>query len=124
LKETYALYGIDHDRTVLEFQRIRNDPQLTSLLPSCNQTNMLELNDYLIMPVQRLPRYALLLDSVVQLLPTEHVDYSMSLRALQTIKDATAHVNDSIKRDRKFTELQEAISKGKLKVCVPEYRAR
>jgi hypothetical protein len=76
----------------------------------------MDLGDYLIVPVQRLPRYMLLLTGIVKATKPEHSDYQNLTNALTKIKAATDHVNDSIKSNEKLSQFMEIVNKGNLKV--------
>eukprot|EP00698_Gefionella_okellyi_P023295 TRINITY_DN7914_c0_g1_i1.p1 TRINITY_DN7914_c0_g1~~TRINITY_DN7914_c0_g1_i1.p1 ORF type:complete len:608 (+),score=127.39 TRINITY_DN7914_c0_g1_i1:57-1880(+) len=53
----------------------------------------LDLTAFLIMPIQRLPRYALLLHELLKVTWQKHDDYIHLQRALEAIKHVTAHVD-------------------------------
>jgi len=54
----------------------------------------LELTSYLIMPIQRLPRYVLLLQELVNHTRTDHPDYQNLKSALDKMQDVADYVND------------------------------
>lgn len=54
----------------------------------------LDLESYLIKPVQRLCRYPLLLKEILKTTPTTHADYQPLSEALTKINEAVAKVND------------------------------
>jgi hypothetical protein len=51
------------------------------------------LDTLLICPIQRLPRYRLLLESLLSLTPDDHVDRSALERALEAVKSGVEAVN-------------------------------
>ena len=57
----------------------------------------LALQSYLIMPVQRLPRYLLLLNEIVKHTKEDHPDYLTLLLAVEEVKSITNQCNQSIK---------------------------
>eukprot|EP01124_Arcella_intermedia_P019054 TRINITY_DN2618_c0_g1_i2.p1 TRINITY_DN2618_c0_g1~~TRINITY_DN2618_c0_g1_i2.p1 ORF type:complete len:432 (+),score=91.03 TRINITY_DN2618_c0_g1_i2:62-1357(+) len=60
------------------------------------------LNSFMIMPVQRLPRYEMLLQNLISLTPKEHMDYLNLIQA----KDAVVNVNKYInERQNTWTTL-------------------
>lgn len=77
----------------------------------------MDLQDYLIVPVQRLPRYMMLITTIAKSTKPEHPDHVKLTAAVEHIKTATDFVNDSIKSNEKLKEFMEILSKGKLKVC-------
>jgi hypothetical protein len=56
----------------------------------------LHLTDYLIMPVQRIPRYKLLLDELLKVTNSDHNDYKNLVDAFKAITDMAEQVNRSI----------------------------
>jgi len=71
------------------------------------------LQSFLIMPVQRIPRYALLLKEVVQTTPAAHPEYGMLVQALKTSKQAAQDINTAVAdvaEREKVGALQAALS--------------
>ena len=54
------------------------------------------LQSFLIMPVQRIPRYALLLKEVAQATPEQHPEHPMLMSALDTSKQAAQRINSAV----------------------------
>ena len=79
---------------------------------------ILDLGDYLIVPIQRLPRYMLLISSIVKVTKADHPDYQNLNTALGKIREVTDYVNDSIKSNEKMREFMEMVNKGNLKVIL------
>jgi len=103
----------------------------------------LDLQSLLIMPVQRIPRYKLLIQSLVSLTPEESSDSKLLNTALGTISKVADHINESIREkqnlekilsiQRRFTgqcppllaPLRTFIREGSLtKVCRKENKKR
>ncbi|GAM20355.1 hypothetical protein SAMD00019534_035290, partial [Acytostelium subglobosum LB1] len=57
----------------------------------------LDLTSLLIMPVQRIPRYKMLLESLIKLTPKEFSDYKVIEDALVKVTEVADHVNESIR---------------------------
>jgi len=57
----------------------------------------LTLESHLIMPVQRLPRYQLLLDTLLKYTPEEHVDHQNIIKALEKTKQVINTINQKKK---------------------------
>ena len=68
---------------------------------------MIYLETYLIMPVQRIPRYSLLLEDFLLHTWDSHVDYDSLCRALQMIKKIADYVNDSMHLSEKVNRVYE-----------------
>eukprot|EP00008_Paramoeba_atlantica_P005152 CAMPEP_0201485574 /NCGR_PEP_ID=MMETSP0151_2-20130828/9662_1 /ASSEMBLY_ACC=CAM_ASM_000257 /TAXON_ID=200890 /ORGANISM="Paramoeba atlantica, Strain 621/1 / CCAP 1560/9" /LENGTH=549 /DNA_ID=CAMNT_0047869763 /DNA_START=69 /DNA_END=1718 /DNA_ORIENTATION=- len=62
-----------------------------------NLKRSLDLDAMLIMPVQRLPRYSLLIDDLVKHTDPNHVDYAPLIDAGKDIQKLTVHVDNQIK---------------------------
>lgn len=54
----------------------------------------LPLDSLLIMPIQRIPRYRLLLEEVIKYTPEEHIDYKDLCSALNLIKEIASFINE------------------------------
>lgn len=89
----------------------------TSLLEG-NQTS-LPLDSFLILPVQRLPRYELLLRDIIRYTWEEHKDFASLQLALKAIQKVTSFLNESrrlvetmeklLSIQRRFTNLNEEL---------------
>ncbi|GAM18228.1 hypothetical protein SAMD00019534_014030 [Acytostelium subglobosum LB1] len=69
-----------------------------------------ELSSLLIMPVQRIPRYKMLLQNLVQCTPVESNDYKVLESALQSVSEVADHINETI-RERQNTDKILSIQK-------------
>jgi len=75
------------------------------------------LKNYLIMPVQRPPRYALLLAALLKYTDKEHPDYALLSDALEKIQVILNHVNSSVNEEearQKVVEIQARLKKIRL----------
>ena len=59
--------------------------------------NSLELTALLIMPIQRIPRYRLLLQELLKYTPETHPDYANINKAVAEIMKVAEHVNEGIR---------------------------
>jgi len=59
----------------------------------------LTLESHLIMPVQRLPRYQLLLDTLLKYTPEEHVDHQNIVKALEKTKEVIQTIDQKKKNE-------------------------
>jgi FYVE/RhoGEF/PH domain-containing protein 5/6 len=112
----YTAYVNNYDYAVNEARRLeKSNEKFRKFLENGKKdprSNKLTLEMLLIMPVQRLPRYQLLIaDLVRNTLPT-HVDHQALSQALSKIESVNLHVNQS-KRDQegsaKLAEIQAMI---------------
>ncbi len=70
----------------------------------------LDLMSLLIMPVQRIPRYILLVDQLVNKVGKEHPDCPKLLEALTVLKEAAAEINEKKKTSENQMKAQSCIS--------------
>jgi len=80
-------------------------------LSSASQ-NKLDLASYLIQPIQRIPRYNLLLDDLIKHTPKDHADHADLLSALAKIKHIAAFLNENARLEMnksKITSIQDSI---------------
>ncbi|KAJ0012507.1 hypothetical protein NQD34_016841, partial [Periophthalmus magnuspinnatus] len=81
-------------------------------IQSMEQCGSLTLQHHMLEPVQRLPRYELLLRDYLKKLPEDHPDYQPAQKSLQTISMATVHSNSAIEKAeglRKLLEVYEMV---------------
>lgn len=57
------------------------------------------MDSFLIQPVQRIPRYKLLLSDILKNTPKEHVDYNMLQKALDEVSTIAQFVNESKRKN-------------------------
>ncbi|KAJ7388290.1 FYVE, RhoGEF and PH domain-containing protein 3, partial [Desmophyllum pertusum] len=72
----------------------------------------LSLQHHMLEPVQRVPRYKLLLKDYVSKLPEDSADLKNTSDALEIISESARHANDSMKKTERFKillEIQERI---------------
>lgn len=74
------------------------------------------LSSYLIMPIQRIPRYRLLLDELVRRTPIDHPDIVNLQKAVELVKQVAVRINEGV-RD---SEVQEQILDIQNKFAYPE----
>ncbi|EFA75572.1 pleckstrin domain-containing protein [Heterostelium album PN500] len=60
-----------------------------------NNKYSLDIQSLLIMPVQRIPRYELLLKNLVEKTSVDHYDYQNLVRALDSIRDINSYINEN-----------------------------
>ncbi|KAK7902001.1 hypothetical protein WMY93_018770 [Mugilogobius chulae] len=81
-------------------------------IQSMEQCGSLTLQHHMLEPVQRLPRYELLLRDYLKKLPEDHPDFQPAQKSLQTISMATVHSNSAIQKAegmRKLLEVYEMV---------------
>lgn len=86
-------------------------------LPECNR---LSIKHHMLSPVQRLPRYELLLKDYIKHLPENSEDLKDAKDALVLVTEATTHANEALKNE-KFQKLMEVSDKigGVINIFTP-----
>ncbi|GJJ70650.1 hypothetical protein EMPS_03000 [Entomortierella parvispora] len=78
------------------------------LKPECKS---LGFQSYLMLPVQRIPRYRMLLESLLRHTPAEHPDHRMLRAAFESMEVTASFVNETIRQHEMFREMLELQSK-------------
>jgi RhoGEF domain len=99
----YTNYVNRFDSALEVLQRNQANPKFSKFLKQIMQEGNipLDLGAYLINPVQRLPRYELLLREVVKHTAENHADYKSVNEAQATLKEVNERINQS-KRDEEM----------------------
>ncbi|KAG0241573.1 hypothetical protein BGW41_005733 [Actinomortierella wolfii] len=74
----------------------------TNRRPECKN---LDFQAYLMMPVQRIPRYRMLLESLLRHTPPHHPDHQQLKRAYEAIEQTATIVNEKIRQHEMFQEM-------------------
>lgn len=118
----YTEYINNYDKSFELYQQwvISNKKSFASQLNKIYKKNQIELGgkqleSYLILPVQRIPRYRLLLESILKNTNEEHVEYQDIKDALDDIMQLAKYIDDQ----KKLVEDSEA--KSTLSRIVNEY---
>eukprot|EP00008_Paramoeba_atlantica_P001547 CAMPEP_0201502276 /NCGR_PEP_ID=MMETSP0151_2-20130828/84045_1 /ASSEMBLY_ACC=CAM_ASM_000257 /TAXON_ID=200890 /ORGANISM="Paramoeba atlantica, Strain 621/1 / CCAP 1560/9" /LENGTH=772 /DNA_ID=CAMNT_0047895857 /DNA_START=65 /DNA_END=2383 /DNA_ORIENTATION=+ len=100
--KVYKQYTDNYDSSMGKLNTlVASRPQLKKYL-DCTQNKKeskgLSLFDYLIMPVQRVPRYCLLLREVIRNTLEDHEDYQSLQLALEKVQHLAGEINESKRR--------------------------
>ncbi|ELR14330.1 RhoGEF domain containing protein [Acanthamoeba castellanii str. Neff] len=112
MKKAYANYiaVFDHITSVLLDHSNKKKSPLSAFLEEKMTKGGLDLKAYLIMPVQRLPRYEILLTELIKNTFPEHSDYEQLQKALAKVKKMNSYV-DLKKREidikKEFLQIQQ-----------------
>ena len=68
-----------------------------------------DLSHFLIMPIQRLPRYQMLLDTLLRFTPTEHLDRAPLTAALQQVTRVVVTINESKRQEEEMALLKSTL---------------
>eukprot|EP00049_Salpingoeca_infusionum_P019061 m.359979 g.359979 ORF g.359979 m.359979 type:complete len:1500 (+) comp18847_c0_seq1:283-4782(+) len=106
LKATYVPYCCNFDEATQLLVLYAKDPAKKQILKDCQQniaeqTSTWDLSSFLIKPVQRIMKYALLLKSLKDKTEADHPDYNMITVAIQRTSDV-AHAINEHKREKEL----------------------
>ena len=88
-------------------------PQFATFLDTKTQTGEMPLDSLLIMPVQRIPRYKLLLEEIIKHKPADDPDQADLQEALKKVKAQADECNEATRRRENITKLREIQSRFK-----------
>jgi len=114
----YTAYSANYDKALSSIQAFsKKNPRFAEFLERCMQSTSfggLPLNAYLIMPIQRIPRYRMLLEVLVGSTPEEHSDYKQLSEALGVVRDVANYINTHIAKEdntRNLIRIQNLVPK-------------
>jgi len=96
-------------------KKYMQDVRFTAFLKECQSkaSSNLDLASLLIQPVQRLPRYQLLINELLKHTEPDHVDYQNLNEALKSVKDLNIYINEKKRMSdnrTKISDLQRKIT--------------
>lgn len=112
----YAQYCNDFHSNNQLLVDLKKKTTFKKLVESCENNPLakrLGLRDYLIMPVQRIPRYVLLLEQVLKYTPPTDPDYKNLENSLNGMKLVASDINEKKRRadlSQKVVEIQKLLS--------------
>ena len=71
------------------------------------ELNRLSLQHHMLSPVQRIPRYKLLLEDYIKRLPEDSSDMENAKKGLKLVEEAASHSNDTMKRIERLKKIME-----------------
>lgn len=115
-KEIYGDYCLNYEYNFNQFVQLCDEStHFNEWVKICEEKEELNLNSigaYLILPVQRIPRYRLLFEQLLKLTPKSHPDHNKLQETLQTVNDIASYVNNYEVEDRKKLQEIEANIEG------------
>ncbi|CAG8567217.1 544_t:CDS:10 [Cetraspora pellucida] len=107
----YSIYvkNFNSALSVIDIQ-LSDNPLFSAFLRDVIKTGKckgLTLQAYLIMPVQRIPKYKLLLEGLLKKTTESHPDYLNLKKALQTIEHVATFVNETIRQHEMIISMLE-----------------
>ncbi|CAG8583416.1 1490_t:CDS:10 [Paraglomus occultum] len=109
-------------------EQLKSNPAFAAFLRDIIKTGQckgLTFQAYLIMPVQRIPRYKLLLEDLLKKTEESHPDYLSLKKAYQVIEHVATFVNETIRQHEMFItmlEIQKTLSGFDEALLVPGRR--
>jgi len=94
----YAIQFDNANNVLIELSKKSLTKSFFELLEEDPLCKNLTLPAFLIMPIQRIPRYLILLDALVENTATEHVDYPNLLEVRDGIKSMADEINSSLQK--------------------------
>lgn len=109
----YTQYLNGYPRSLQCINDNRGNKKFQAFLADKRKACGLDLMSYLIMPVQRIPRYELLLREMKRLTPASHPEYPRLCDAFDKIQNIGSHINEEqrqVENMSKLLEIQNRIS--------------
>lgn len=95
--KTYTAYVNNYNESMNVLQdQMMNNPPFAAKINECRMNDRvkgMEITSFLIMPIQRLPRYVMLLSDLFKNTPESHVDYERLIVALKKVEGVASYVN-------------------------------
>ena len=103
MEKVYAEYLKNHDAANNKLQALQKNPKVEIWLKECRAfahdlTNAWDLDSLLVKPVQRILKYPLLLDQLLEVTPENHPDYTALDVAAREMKGVSMRINEMKKR--------------------------
>jgi len=108
----YSSYAQHYPKALTTLVRLSRDAKFATFLDTQPKLHGLgsSLQSLLIMPIQRIPRYRLLLQELVRVTPAEHPDAPHLAAAVDQISALADAVNESIREQENFSRVVEIAS--------------
>lgn len=124
--QCYKMYCENLSGASTYLQKLRSsNPTLQTFLksqqkvPACKN---LDISSYLLIPMQRITRYALLLRQILHYTPKPHREYDSSMIALQMSEEFLDHINNAIKLRQSILNIDRIVKTVDLEIPSEHYR--
>lgn len=111
----YSDYASDYQTALNNYNRLtRESPSLAAKLEErkSNSPSKLRFEDYIIMPVQRVPRYLLLLGELIKHTANTHDDYQSLVTSERAISEIVTSINEAVRKSNGARRLRDLEEKG------------
>ncbi|KAE9033952.1 hypothetical protein PR001_g9939 [Phytophthora rubi] len=128
LFKLYGGYAKDYEEVAALLQNFGRDTRLgfTKFLESCRGRSGTSkpFESLLIMPIQRIPRYKLLLERLSELTPPDHPDAAFLIEAVNRVRAAASLINETVRRQENLETVLQAQQKfaGQLSLFTADRR--
>jgi hypothetical protein len=103
----YNTYGNSYNDAATLLLELKKKDDFSTFLQNCRGTQPLDLEALLIQPVQRIPRYRMLLEDMLKNTPSSHPDKAGVETSLIQIRDVANNVNESIRATEQAKKIGE-----------------
>ena len=116
--------NFDNAMNTIDKQRKKNKKfaAIMDEIQATPELHRLSLQHHMLSPVQRIPRYKLLLQDYVKRLPENSSDLEQAKKALELVENAASHSNETMKRIerlKKIIEVQEMLGRKDIELSSP-----
>jgi len=114
MKIYYSQFVVNFDNCMETYLELIKNPEFSSFQKLCmtNANAKLDLTSLIITPVQRIPRYELLIKDLIKRTEKDHPDHNNLLDAHKEIRELNLYINEKKKEDenrKKILALQKEI---------------
>lgn len=117
----YSTYMTNYPKAAQVISQLKDQPKFQGLLTRNREKRGLDLMSYLIMPVQRIPRYELLLREVMKSTPRQHPEYSTLLTLYTKVQQIAGSINEGQRQMENMSKLVEVQNRltGGFQLLIP-----
>jgi FYVE, RhoGEF and PH domain containing 5/6 len=112
--KTYLTFCLNYENITKKIEELRTkdafDEYLYERKYCLENTPGYSLESYLILPIQRIPRYELLLSDLLKNTPEDHFDFVDIQNSIVQIKNVARFVNQNLKYFKEKEKLREIVS--------------
>eukprot|EP01133_Synstelium_polycarpum_P002438 gene2438-2771_t len=107
--DMYSIYVNNYNNVMRALDECKKDEHFVDFLAEAREARCkgIDILAYLIMPIQRMPRYVMLLEDLLKHTPTDHFDYDPIANATRVLKKATVLLNERKRESENKTTIQD-----------------
>ena len=117
----YNEYENNYEKASATYTKCMNDPNFSQCIEQCDQKSTVSLRceNLLVTPIQRIPRYNLLLSDLFAKTSPSHPDYANLRCALDKMEEVTQYLDKDIKMAENHQKFLQLSAKGAKKLLAP-----